>query len=92
VLDAHTRARCHHVQQYAEREGYDLFETLEAAGLLVSEDKRALISQLTVLAAVMQLEDQQHTTLAHLGGGQTVTGAVLGCVKFLNMFAKSLVR
>lgn len=90
MLDDHTRAHCHYVQKKAEEEGLDLFELLERAGLLVSDDKRILIQQGTMAYAIMQLEAQQHTILANIGGGQTVTGAVNGCVKFLEMFTKGL--
>lgn len=90
MLDEHTRNHCLHVQKMAEREGLSLFELLEQAGLLVSDDKRLLIQQGTMAFVITQLEAQQHTILANLGGGQTVTGAVNGCVKFLEMFTKGL--
>lgn len=90
MLDEHTYNHCLHVQKVAEEQGMPLFATLDKAGLIVTDEKRALISQLTVAAAIMQLEDQQHTVLAALGGEQTVTGAVKGCLKFLEMFARGL--
>lgn len=74
----------------ANRNGWDLYETLERAGLLLSLDRRKLIEAAVLANLLVQLEDQQHTALAQLGGGQTVTGAVNGCTKFIELFAKSL--
>lgn len=88
MLDDETRDHCHRVREYAE-DG-DLFELLERAGLLVSVDKRVMIQKAIVAFAITQLEDQQPTVLANLGGGQTVTDTVRGCVKFLEMFARGI--
>lgn len=90
MLDDATRAHCLHVQRLAEEQGLPLWDTLEQAGLIVSDDKRKLIQQGVLAFAIMQLENQQHTVLANIGGGQTVTGAVRGCVAFLEMFTKGL--
>lgn len=91
MLDDETRAHCRHIRDLVEADGcMDLFETLEAAGLLVSRDKGVQIQRDILAMAAMQLESQQHTTLATLGGGQTVTGAVRGCLKFLEMFTKGI--
>jgi hypothetical protein len=90
VLDEATQAHCLHVQKLAEEQGYPLFDLLERAGLIVSDDKRTMIMKATIAMALLQLEDQQHTTLAQIGGGQTVTGAVQGCIKFLELYAKGL--
>jgi hypothetical protein len=90
VLDDATLAHCLHVQKLAEEQGIPLFTLLEQAGLIVSDHKRTLIMKATIAQALMQLETQQHTVLAQIGGGQTVTGAVNGCVKFLEMYAKGL--
>lgn len=88
MLDDETRDHCHRVRRHAE-DG-DLFELLERAGLLVSADKRVMIQKAVMAFAITQLEDQQPTVLANLGGGQTVTDTVRGCVKFLELFAKGL--
>lgn len=90
MLDEQTRAHCHHIQALCIDQGLDLFETLERAGLLVSHDKGVMVQKGILAMAIIQLEDQQHTTLAFLGGEQTVTGAVRGCVKFLEMFTKGI--
>lgn len=90
MLDDHTRAHCHHIRDLAADQGFDLFELLEQAGLLVSDDKRLMIQKSTMAFALTQLEDQQPTILANLGGEQTVTGAVKGCVRFLEMFTRGL--
>lgn len=87
-MDDETRDHCHRVREYAE-DG-DLFETLERAGLLVSVDKRVMIQKAIMAFAITQLEDQQPVVLANLGGGQTVTDAVRGCVKFLEMFTRGI--
>lgn len=90
MLDDATRAHCLHVQKLSEDQGIPLFTLLEQAGLIVSDDKRTMIMKATIAMALSQLESQQHTILANIGGGQTVTGAVRGCVKFLEMYAKGL--
>lgn len=90
MLDDETRAHCRHLQKLAESEGLNLFETLERAGLLVSVDKRIMIQKAIMAFAITQLEDQQPVVLANLGGGQTVTDTVRGCVKFLELFARGI--
>lgn len=90
MLDDETRFKFRRLQEYAAHEGYVLEEVLEEYGLLVSHDKGIMIQKGTIALALVQLEDQQHTVLANIGGGQTVSGAVRGCIKFLEMFAKGL--
>lgn len=90
MLDDETRAKFHRLREYAEHEGLKLEEVLEEYGLLLSHDKGVMVQKGTLALALIQLEDQQPTILANIGGGQTVTGAVRGCVKFLEMYAKGL--
>lgn len=89
-MDDETRDRCHYIQRLAEEQTLDLFETMEHAGLIVSRDKGVMIQKAVLALAIIQLEDQQHTVLANLGGVQTVSGAVRGCLKFLEVFAKGI--
>lgn len=90
MLDDSTRARCKHAAEMALRDGRDLFETLEKAGLLVTRDRQREIEIDTVHTLLAQLDQSQPFILAGFGGDQTVTGAVRGVVKFVELFAKSL--
>lgn len=90
MLDDATRAHCEYLNKLSAEQGLDLFETMEKAGLLLSTDKRLMVQKSTIAMAIVRLEDQQHTDLGHMGGAQTVSGAVRGCVKFLENFARSL--
>ena len=92
MLDDDTRNHCHRVNEMADRQGWDLFETLDRAGLLVTTDKRVMIETSTLSALLIALEAQQPTAFSTLGGAQTVTGAVTGVIKFIEMFTKSLQR
>ena len=90
MLDEATRAHCTYLEKLCTEQGLDLFETMEKAGLLLSTDKRLLVQRSTVAMALIHLEEQQHTDLAALGNGQTVSGAVRGCIRFLENFARSM--
>ena len=90
MLDEATRAHCEYLKNLCADQNLDLFETLEKAGLLLSTDKRLMVQKSTIAMALIHLEDQQHTDLGHLGGAQTVSGAVRGCIKFLENFTRSM--
>lgn len=90
MLDDHTRAHAEHIMALVEFEGLNLLDTLERAGLLLSDDKRIQVQRDTLHMAIAQLDQQQHTVLAQMGAAQTVSGAVRGCVKFLEHLAKAL--
>lgn len=90
MLDEATRAHCLYLEKLCADQGLDLFKTMEQAGLLLSTDKRIMVQRSTIAMALVQLEDQQPTILANLGGGQTVTDTVRGCVKFLELLARGL--
>ena len=90
MLDEATRAHCLYLENLCTEQGLDLYETMEKAGLLLSVDKRILVGQGTIAMALIHLESQQPTDLGHLGGGQTVTDTVRGCIRFLENFARSL--
>jgi hypothetical protein len=93
MLDDATRAHCHHVQELAAQEGLDLFETMERAGLLVSADKRKAIEYHVLTDLLIQLGDQQDTSLAlGLGKEMTVTGAVRGVTRFIELFTKGRIN
>jgi hypothetical protein len=89
MLDDSTRAHCHHIQQLCTGEGLDLFEAMEKAGLLVSADKRKAIEYHVLTELLGQLGDQQDTSLAlGLGKEMTVTGAVRGVTRFIELFTQ----
>lgn len=89
MLDEPTRSHCHHIQKLAATEGLDLFETLEKAGLIVSADRRKGIEYHVLTDLLGQLGDQQDTSLAlGLGKEMTVTGAVRGVTRFIELFAQ----
>ena len=90
MLDEATRAHCEYLKNLCADQNLDLFETLEKAGLLLSTDKRLMVQKSTIAMAIVHLEDQQHTDIAALSGRQTVTGAVQGCIQFLENFARSM--
>lgn len=90
MLDETTRARCHHAEAMATRDGRDLFETLEKAGLLLTGDKQREVEIATIHSLLAQLDQSQPYILAGFGGDQTVTGAVNGVIKFVELFAKTL--
>jgi len=91
MLDDQTRAACIRLEAMARRNGWDLWETLERGGIVLSSDRRAMVERGTVAALLVQLEDIPHTAFpALVNGNQTVTGAVNGVVKFIELFAKGL--
>lgn len=93
MLDEATRAHCHYIQQLCAAEGLDLFETMEKAGLLVSADKRKGVEYNVLTELLMQLGDQQDTSLAlGLGKEMTVTGAVRGVTRFIELFTRGRIN
>jgi hypothetical protein len=90
MLDDYTRGRCKYAEMLSLRDGKDLFETLERAGLLVTMDRRLQIELDMLSVLLSQLESQEAFILAGFGGDQTVTGAVRGTIKFVELFQKTL--
>jgi hypothetical protein len=90
MLDDNTRSRCHSAAAVAERNGWDLFETMDRLCLLTTDDQRRQVEIRTVQSLWSQLDQQQDFLLASLGGDQTVTGAVRGVMKFIELYAQTL--
>lgn len=90
MLDDYTRAACRHAEKMATQNGWDLYETLERAGLLLTKEKRTMVEVAALSALLVQLEDQQSFVLAGFGGDQSITGAVKGVLKFIELFARNL--
>jgi hypothetical protein len=90
MLDDETRTDCKHAEQIALRDGRDLFEIMDRVGLLVTRDRHREIETNIVQVLLGQLSSQQTFLLASLGGDQSVTGAVNGVLKFVELFARTL--
>lgn len=92
MLDDYTRASLRHAEVIALRDGRDLFETMESAGLLMTKDREREISIQAIHSLLAQLDQQQSFILAGLGGGQTITGAVRGFFRFCELYAETLAK
>lgn len=90
MLDDHTRDRCNKAAGMAGHNGWDLFETMDRLCLLMTSDQRRQVEVQTVQSLWSQLDQQQDFLLASLGGDQTVTGAVRGVMKFIELYAQTL--
>lgn len=90
MVDKDLKDRLDQLEAICRQNGWNLWEALDNGGLLLTPGRRLLVEE-TVLAVLLQrLDSQQHVTLAQLGGGQTVSGAVRGCVNFIDAFREDL--
>ena len=90
MIDEFTRARLNEIEVEARKRGTSLFEELDRYGLLSTYAETRKSQRAALIALYQKLEDMSPTALAALGGNQTITGAVGGCLKFIELFLKTL--
>lgn len=89
MIDPDTHNRLRAIEHMALVEGHNLFEDLDRARLLATEDRLRQAQVYALQAAVMQLEDQPTQALVNLGGGQnTAADAHKGTLEFLRFVIK----
>lgn len=84
MIDPLTREQLHRVADLATREGSNMFELMDRAGLIATVDhnKATVGKYLDLLLA--QISQFQPAQIA--GQDQTVTGAVNGMINYIRMF------
>lgn len=76
-------------EDMALKNGRSLVDVLDDLGLLFTEDRRKKAQLLAIDQMIDQLEQQNHTALMNLGGGQsTVSDGINGAVEFCKLFRK----
>lgn len=90
MIDPKTRSEFSDLHERAMVEGTSFLELLDRYHLLATEDQRKEVQRWTAEYLILGLEGLQPTQIAALGGNQTVTGAVNGCIQYIKMYIKIL--
>jgi hypothetical protein len=89
VIDPYTRERLDMVKMRALHNGVNLWEALDKAGLIVTEEQMAKHWANCLDRLRMNLEDQPITALVQMGGGQnTPLDATRGILEFIDIFRR----
>lgn len=89
MIDPGTRARLRVIQVASGTLGHDMFEDLDRAGLIATQERLTKAQVFALYSAVQQLEEQPTQALVNLGGGtNSAADAHKGCVEFLRFVIK----
>ena len=93
MIDERTRRIFEMAHKKAIREGLDLLEVLDRAGLVRSEEKINSDWHDALSRLATQLEEQPVTALVQLGGGQsTPLDTLRGVLEYIDFFKKQYLR
>jgi hypothetical protein len=93
MIDPGTRARLRLIEGHATVNGRDLFEDLDRAKLLATQERLTEAQIFALHSALQQLAEQPTQAIVNLGGGQnTAADAHRGAVEFLNFIISQFER
>jgi hypothetical protein len=92
VVDEVTFARFTDAMRQSLHDGTPLLDVLDQWGLLHNRQREREVGIAVINNLIVQLEEIPATALANIGDGQTVAGAVAGCIKFTKLYLKMLER